>query len=128
VIADVTNRFRHIDARGSFGVLASPRRKSGHGSHPSLGNCFFALVRLDLTKRNSFELRPDVAAMMRHATYGSVPEWPMGAGCKPAGLRLRRFKSFSAHKLQIGPANVTFAGPFPLGGFLRCRSLLAFFR
>ena len=29
-----------------------------------------------------------------------MPEWPMGAGCKPAGLRLRRFKSFSAHVMR----------------------------
>ena len=28
---------------------------------------------------------------------GSVPEWPKGTGCKPVGLRLRRFKSSSAH-------------------------------
>ena len=28
---------------------------------------------------------------------GSVPERPKGTGCKPVGLCLRRFKSFSAH-------------------------------
>ena len=29
--------------------------------------------------------------------HGSVPEWPKGADCKSAGIRLRRFKSFPAH-------------------------------
>ena len=31
---------------------------------------------------------------------GSVPEWPKGAGCKPAGASLRRFKSFPAHQFS----------------------------
>lgn len=29
--------------------------------------------------------------------YGRLPERPNGAGCKPAGLRLRRFESYTAH-------------------------------
>ena len=29
--------------------------------------------------------------------YGGVPEWPKGADCKSAGVRLRRFESFSLH-------------------------------
>ncbi len=28
---------------------------------------------------------------------GSVPEWTKGAGCKPAGVRLRGFESYPAH-------------------------------
>jgi hypothetical protein len=28
---------------------------------------------------------------------GQVPKWPNGAGCKPAGENLRRFKSSPAH-------------------------------
>src|SRR2546421_11848328 len=31
------------------------------------------------------------------AQRGSVPEWPKGADCKSAGVRLRRFKSSPAH-------------------------------
>ncbi len=31
---------------------------------------------------------------------GSVPERPKGTGCKPVGLRLRRFKSSSAHAMR----------------------------
>ncbi len=29
--------------------------------------------------------------------HGSVPEWTKGAGCKPAGVRLRGFESYPAH-------------------------------
>jgi hypothetical protein len=29
--------------------------------------------------------------------WGGIPEWPKGAGCKPAGSRLRRFESSSLH-------------------------------
>ena len=29
--------------------------------------------------------------------YGGLPEWPKGAGCKPAGLRLRWFESNTLH-------------------------------
>ena len=28
---------------------------------------------------------------------GRVPKWPKGTGCKPVGVRLRRFESCSAH-------------------------------
>ena len=31
--------------------------------------------------------------------HGSVPEWTKGAGCKPAGVRLRGFESYPAHQL-----------------------------
>ena len=48
---------------------------------------------------------------------GSVPERPKGTGCKPVGLCLRRFKSFSAHngdearRLSAGPCQ--FSAPLP---------------
>ena len=29
--------------------------------------------------------------------YGQIPEWPNGADCKSAGLRLRWFESIFAH-------------------------------
>lgn len=28
---------------------------------------------------------------------GGIPKWPTGADCKSAGIRLRRFESFSHH-------------------------------
>ena len=31
---------------------------------------------------------------------GEIPEWPNGADCKSAVLRLRRFESFFPHKLM----------------------------
>jgi hypothetical protein len=30
-----------------------------------------------------------------------MPEWPKGADCKFAGLRLRRFESFSIHHAHL---------------------------
>ena len=33
---------------------------------------------------------------------GQIPEWPNGADCKSAGLRLRWFESIFAHKKNIG--------------------------
>ena len=30
-----------------------------------------------------------------------MPEWLKGAGCKPAGLRLRRFESYSLQRFFI---------------------------
>ena len=34
--------------------------------------------------------------------FGGLPEWPMGAGCKPAGLCLRWFESNTLHCLDRG--------------------------
>src|SRR5205823_12602357 len=36
----------------------------------------------------------------RNAHDGGMPERPKGADCKSAGLRLRRFESFSLHQLR----------------------------
>ncbi len=33
-------------------------------------------------------------------SFGGLPERPKGAGCKPAGLRLRWFESNTLHKNQ----------------------------
>ena len=33
---------------------------------------------------------------------GGLPEWPKGAGCKPAGLCLRWFKSNTLHRSRLG--------------------------
>ena len=39
--------------------------------------------------------------------YGKIPEWPNGADCKSAGLRLRWFESISSHFMTpVGVANL----------------------
>ena len=39
--------------------------------------------------------------------YGKIPEWPNGADCKSAGVRLRWFESISSHtRKPIGVATV----------------------
>ena len=37
---------------------------------------------------------------------GQIPEWPNGADCKSAGLRLRWFESIFAHTLESDVAEV----------------------
>ena len=37
---------------------------------------------------------------------GQIPEWPNGADCKSAGLRLRWFESIFAHTLRVKFAEV----------------------
>ncbi len=32
--------------------------------------------------------------------FGGLPEWPMGAGCKPAGVSLRWFESNTLHNTR----------------------------
>ena len=38
------------------------------------------------------------AKLTESAGYGQIPEWPNGADCKSAGLRLRWFESIFAHE------------------------------
>ena len=38
--------------------------------------------------------------------YGQIPEWPNGADCKSAGLRLRWFESIFAHYQQTRNAEI----------------------
>ena len=43
---------------------------------------------------------------------GRIPKWPTGADCKSAGLRLRRFESFSYHHLsrrELSTKNIMFS-------------------
>ena len=39
----------------------------------------------------------DIAMEALSNIAGEMPEWSKGADCKSAGVRLRRFKSFSPH-------------------------------
>ena len=50
--------------------------------------------------------------------YGQIPEWPNGADCKSAGLRLRWFESIFAHSLKrvCGSSSVDRALAFQAGG------------
>src|SRR4051794_34308947 len=46
-----------------------------------------------------------------------MPEWLKGTGCKPVGLRLRRFESCSSHlapRPPYGAASAVLAGPVGL--------------
>ena len=38
------------------------------------------------------------AKLIGRTGYGQIPEWPNGADCKSAGLRLRWFESIFAHE------------------------------
>ena len=49
-----------------------------------------------MPSRRSDEVSPRYGGVCGGA--GEVPEWPKGAGCKPAGLCLRRFESFPLHQ------------------------------
>ena len=51
--------------------------------------------------------------------HGQIPEWPNGADCKSAGLRLRWFESIFAHNLNqgiCGSSSVDRALAFQAGG------------
>ena len=43
---------------------------------------------------------------MRGLNIGKIPEWPNGADCKSAGVRLRWFESISSHYRPVGVAKV----------------------
>ena len=47
---------------------------------------------------------------------GQIPEWPNGADCKSAGLRLRWFESIFAHKKNCGSSSVDRALAFQAEG------------
>jgi hypothetical protein len=62
-------------------------------------------------------------------SFGQVPKWPNGAGCKPAAETLRRFESFPAHlggNSSVGRASAFqavgrgFESRFPLSLRSRC--------
>ena len=61
------------------------------GSNPSLPTAFQAEGR-------GFEPRLPLSLLKQCFTKGQIPEWPNGADCKSAGLRLRWFESIFAHK------------------------------
>ncbi len=55
----------------------------------------------------------------RFLKYGQIPEWPNGADCKSAGLRLRWFESIFAHTCNskpCGSSSVDRALAFQAGG------------
>ena len=60
--------------------------------------------------------------LRRKLLLGQIPEWPNGADCKSAGLRLRWFESIFAHKqinsclLSCGSSSVDRALAFQAGG------------
>ena len=58
--------------------------------------------------RRSDEVSPRYGGVCGGA--GEVPEWPKGAGCKPAGLCLRRFESFPLHQAGVWRERARSAG------------------
>ena len=57
-------------------------------------------------------------------SFGQVPKWPNGAGCKPAAETLRRFESFPAHLsgnssvVERRPSKPMVAGSSPVSRYL----------
>ena len=45
----------------------------------------------------------DITASTERKFFGGLPEWPMGAGCKPAGVSLRWFESNTLHHMAEMP-------------------------
>jgi hypothetical protein len=94
-------RRRVATAPSALGVAVA-RQLCGRGGNSSAG------------RRGILLERERIRWLCCRTLIGSVPEWPMGAGCKPAGLRLRRFKSFSAHieSKREGPVEIAQPGRF----------------
>ena len=60
-------------------------------------------------------LRSSISVICSVNKYGQIPEWPNGADCKSAGLRLRWFESIFAHA-HCGSSSVDRALAFQAEG------------
>jgi hypothetical protein len=50
-----------------------------------------------LVEHQPSKLRVASSSLVFRSTFGGMPEWLKGADCKSAGVRLRRFESYSHH-------------------------------
>ena len=67
------------------------------GSNPSLPTQNCGSSSVDRALAFQAEGRGFESRLPLHLLKGQVPEWPNGADCKSAGLRLRWFESILAH-------------------------------
>ena len=61
----------------------------------------------------------NISTAVENWFYGQIPEWPNGADCKSAGVRLRWFESIFAHRSDAenrGSSSVDRALAFQAGG------------
>ena len=73
----------------------------------------------DCNKNDQFRLQFKKIVVTLHdkrLKNGQIPEWPNGADCKSAGVRLRWFESIFAHKKFCGSSSVDRALAFQAEG------------
>ena len=76
---------------------------------------FWEFARIVVPLHRNWETKPPMVKFLMR--YGQVPEWPNGADCKSAGLRLRWFESILAHlHITCGSSSVDRALAFQAEG------------